>query len=552
MTSPARIVLGCLLVRPDWVPAVRQQLGVLIDQAFVADKFDSAVWTTLADLSSRDVAITPLDVLAPIAAAGFTDGLAQVRALMDLAALETRETFDRRLVVLHDATYQAIARTTTGRMLQKAEVDPTFDWDDALSQLGDGLRRRKRSDRRYVPLSFSRVIESVNKNDRLIPTGFEAIDAAGGEFVVGKTQTILARTNVGKSSFLAALALNQVAPCAAYNIDRERERRPMCANQIMSMRRMGGFAKAKDVTPVEPHVLLLSVEDTLDDYIGRMIVNLADIHAGDYRRNKRAAIEEHPAGDQSEAVRDIAALLSCGRLTIADYEAEDGHDEKTLTAIDETICGWAATTRSRCADDPDETKRDPPLLVLVDYFQKIKDPDAEKLLRDERRVLAKISDRLSTRARKKKFALVVAVMSLRGPDEVEPDENDARGGSDVIQDADAAWTLWPFGKRECKAIRAAEGTAIEQSDTVPEDKDEKGEGFPVASVLTKVLACRIEAELLVTSGKSRHSDAGWRVPLQFDRSYKRITNAYDPKKIWRDDPNIAKIVAAARAHKGKK
>jgi replicative DNA helicase len=529
---------------------VRQQLGVLVDEAFAADKFDAVVWATLVDLSARDVAITPIDVLAPVAAAGFTDGLAQVRALMDLAALESEASFKRRLVTLHEATYQIVARTTTARVLQKAEVDPGFDWDDALSQLSDGLRKRKRTDRRYVPLSFSRVIESVDKNDRLIPTGFEAIDSAGGEFVVGKTQTILARTNVGKSSFLAALALNQVAPCAAYNVDRERERRPMIAHKIMEMRRRVGFAKAKDVAPVEPHVLLLSVEDTLDDYIGRMIVNLADIHAGDYRRNKRMAIEEHPAGDQSDALRDIAELLSCGRLTIADYEAEDGHDEKTLAAIDETICGWAAVTRSRCADDPDETKRDPPLLVLVDYFQKIKDPDAEKLLRDERRVLAKISDRLSTRARKKKFALVVAVMSLRGPDEVEPDENDARGGSDVIQDADAAWTLWPFGMRECKAIRAAEGTELVAS-LDPTDEDD-GEAFPVSDTLTPIIARRAEAELLVTSGKSRHSDAGWRVPLQFDRSYKRITDAYDPKKIWRDDPTIAKIVAAARAHKGKK
>lgn len=549
MTTPARVVLGCLLVRPDWIATTRQSLGVLTEPAFAADKFDAAMWSTLSDFAARDVAITPLDVLAPLAAAGFADGLAQVRTLMDLAALETGDSFKRRLVTLHEETYQLIARTTTARVLQKAEVDPGFDWDDALGQLTDGLRRRKRTDRRYVPLSFDRVIESVDKEDRLIPTGFEAIDAAGGEFVVGKTQTILARTNVGKSSFLAALALNQVAPCAAYNVDRERERRPMIAHKIMEMRRRGGFAKAKDVPPVEPHVLLLSVEDTLDDYIGRMIVNLADIHAGDYRRNKRMAIEEHPAGDQSDAVREIAELLSCGRLTIADYEAEDGHEEKTLAAIDETICGWAAMTRSRCAEDPDETKRDPPLLVLVDYFQKIKDPDAEKLLRDERRVLAKISDRLSTRARKKKFALVVAVMSLRGPDEVEPDENDARGGSDVIQDADAAWTLWPFGKRECKAIRKAEGTELVAS-LDPTDSD--GEGFPTCETLTPVIARRAEAELLVTSGKSRHSDAGWRVPLQFDRSYKRITNAYDHKKIWRDDPTITKIVAAARANKGKK
>jgi hypothetical protein len=549
LTTPARIVLGCLLAHPDWVASVRQQLGALVEQAFAVDKFDALVWTTLADLTSRDVAFTPVDVLAPAAAAGFADGLVQVRALMTLAEQETRTTFDRKLVALHEETYQTIARTTTGLILQKAQVDPAFDWDDAIAQLGDGLRRRKRTDRRYVPLSFGRVIESTNKEDRLIPTGFEDIDNAGGEFVVGKTQTILARTNVGKSSFLAALALNQVAPCAAFNIDRERERRPMMASQIMGMRRFAGFAKSKGVPPVEPHVLLLSVEDTLDDYIGRMLVNLADIHAGDYRRNKRMAIEEHPMGDASDIVRDVAGLLSCGRLTIADYEAEDGHEEKTLRAIDETIVGWVATTRSRCADDPDEEKRDPPLLVLVDYFQKIKDPDAEKLLRDERRVLALISDRLTTRARKKKFALVVAVMSLRGPDEVEPDENDARGGSDVIQDADAAWTLWPFGKRECKAIRKAEGAELVAS-IDPDSED--GEGFDLVNTLTPVVARRAEAELLVTSGKSRHSDSGWKVPLQFDRGFKRITNAYDPKKIWRDDPSIAKIIAAARAHKGGK
>jgi replicative DNA helicase len=547
MTTPARIVLGCLLVHPDWVATVRQQLGVLVEQAFVLDKFDAAVWGTLDELHSRGVVITPLDVLAPVAAAGFVDGLAQVRGLMDLAALETLETFDRRLAVLHDETYQRIARATTQQVLQKADVDPGFDWDDALDQLSSGLRLRKRADRRYVPLSFERVIESVDKEDRLIPTGFEDIDDAGGEFVVGKTQTILARTNVGKSSFLAALALNQVAPCAAYNVDRERERRPMMAHQIIGMRRMAGYAKAKNVPPVAPHVLLLSVEDTLDDYIGRMIVNLADIHAGDYRRNKRLAIEEHPCGDASDAVREIAEVLSCGRLTIADYEHEDGREEKTLRTIDETIVGWTATTRSRCKDETGDD--DPPLLVLLDYFQKIKDPDAEKLLRDERRVLALISDKLTTRARKKRFALVVAVMSLRGPDEVEPDENDARGGSDVIQDADAAWTLWPFGKRECKAIRKAEGS--EMSGSI-DPNDESDEGIDLGDTLTPIVARRAEAELLVTSNKSRHSDAGWRVPLQFDRSYKRITNAYDPKKIWRDDPAIAKIVAAARASKGKK
>jgi replicative DNA helicase len=547
LTSLSRIVLSCLLAHRGWVADTRTQLGILVDQAFGADKFDAAVWTAINDLHSRDVDYTTLDVLSAIVAAGATDGLTQLHVLSTLAQSETRESFGRRLVALHEETYQQVARTTTARVLQKAEVDPAFNWDDALSQLGDGLRKRKRSDRRYVPLSFARIIESTTKEDVLIPTGFEGIDDAGGEFVVGKTQTVLARTNVGKSSFLAALALNQVASCAAYNIDRERERAPMIAHKIMEMRRRSGFAKAKDVPPVAPHVLLLSVEDTLDDYIGRMIVNLADIYAGEYRRNKQRAIEEHPCGDQSEAVREIAEVLSCGRLTIADYEAEDGHDEKTLQAIDETICGWVATTRSRCADEGED---DPPLLVLLDYFQKIKDPDAEKLLRDERRVLAKISDRLSTRARKKKFALVVAVMSLRGPDEVEPDENDARGGSDVIQDADAAWTLWPFGKRECKAIRKAEGTEMVAS---LDPDDEQGEALDLGETLTPIVARRAEAELLVIGNKSRHSDTGWKVPLQFDRGFKRITNAYDPKKIWRDDPTIAKIVAAARAHKsGKK
>jgi replicative DNA helicase len=579
MSTPSisRVVLGSLYAHPEWVGGALPKLDA---SCFALDKFDAALYANLVDLYSRGVEIGPLDAVN--AAAGLDESvsknaLREVGMLYRLAQAETAETFDRRVTELRNETFQRIAREGMHRIMVKAEGDRGFDWVATLERATERLRHKSIVVTRIAPMTAERVKASVKKRRRIIPTGFPSIDEKCAGFIVGKMTVIEARTNVGKSSMIAALAYNQFFAYRTKNIEERQQAAP--AMDPFDMRRMAGHPQPKSGKVAEPHVLILSVEDDVDDYIGRCIVDMANIYGQDYLRDPEAAIAEREA---ESVVTTIADVLGSGRLTIADYEHEDGHEEKTLTAIVDTIKQWTRATRSRCAE---QGNPNPPLLVFLDYFQKIDSPEDEKHLNAEHRVLAKISKTIYRLAKKEQFALVLAVMLLRGPDSEEPDKDQARGGSDVIQDADMTWTLWPFGSSERRLIESAvEPTVVfEPEDDEPGNGDNYGDDYgddydptdrvvplrPLTRINTGDLADpstgevtpfddsrpsvmlarntvrRAVGELLVTCDKNRQGQAGWRVPLYFDRAYQRITESFD-NTIYRYHADIARLLQKTR------
>jgi len=564
MSTPptsARIVLGCLLARPEWVASFVQELGPLAVPAFGADPFAAALWAEISRLHDAGEPITPIDALGAVAKPEFSDGLKQLTQLVPLAQAETRETFERRLTVLHSETAQAVTRKQLARVLKRADDDPDIDWASELEAQTEAARKRKRSDKRYKALTPARVIASTKRQRRIIPTGFAHIDEIIPGFIIGTTTLVGARTNVGKSSFIAALARNQTHAQAARNIEQlnesarrlptmEYRRQPQHAQPAVGNHRVQA-----------PHVLVLSVEDDVDDCIDRVVVDLADLFARDYLDDPQRAIDQAHA---HETVDKIAGELGGGRLTIADYERSSTDDDgaRSLKSIVSTINGWTRRVRGECKE---REEGDPPLLVLLDYFQQVTSPEDEKSLRDERRVLAKISRTLYGLAKREHFALVMAAMWKRDADHIQPDANDARGGSDAPQDADAIWTLWPFGPGERNAIKAftaatnvvvIDGEGQDNSDDSPfDDEPPKAKTKAVNETvhpLPKMVGERAECELIISCDKNRRGAAGWQVPLHFQRDHKRITDAYDRTTIYRHSKQVAAVVATARAHKTSK
>jgi len=572
--TPQRMMLGCLLAHPSWFGTIAD---AFVERDF-ADAVDKLTWSAFAAQHEQGNEATPLDVLAALGEVqGGDAAISQLISLRRLCADETPIAFQRRV----DGVVKSATQVKTKRGLQKlltaVDEQPDLDWVATVEQFGQGLRGLDRRRTHFTPLTFDRFVETASNSRRkiVIPSGFAGIDERIGGFVVTHTTAICARTNAGKSSFLAALARNQFVAFAAQHPERLHELTP--GADPYSTRREAAHArhpKSAKVGEQAPYVLILSVEDDVDDYLGRFVCDLCDVTGSDYLLDPEHAVYGAGKGEQFKAL--ARTFTEGGRLTIADYENEDGDDEKTIAQIEKTILGWK---REREQPYLDRGEVPPPLLVLLDYFQKIELPEDEgNGNTPEVVLLKKASSRLHKLAKRNNFALVMAVMLLRAPDDVEPDHNAARGGSDVIQDAEVVLTLWPFGpgervplealKQELKPrdnvlpIRpvAVDNDTFEAAAAASAEVDEPSENefddildvdTPV-EMLDVPTVRRAINELLVAGHKGRHVQAGWTVPLEFDRAHKRITNAYDPDKIYRRDASIISLLKTHRKSQGER
>lgn len=562
--SPARLLNGCWLAHPTWFSSISD----LFDAKDFDDPVDKKLWEVAAQAHREGVTPTPVDALgALVEVEGGGDAVRQLVSLRDLCESETRESFDRRVDAFIKESQTKRTKRIAQRIAGAAEEGIEADWAATFQAAGDKLRGLDKRKQHFTPLTFARFLEAADGKRRktIIPTGYPGIDEHLLGLVEGEVTCFCARTNAGKSSFLANLAQNQFFARAALHPERLHEQHPDV--DPYELRREPGHATFVDeksgakAGERAPCVLILSVEDTIDDYLGRFTCNLVNVDGRDFRLDPAQAVYGQGHGDTFNKLAE--EFTRDHRLTIADYESEDGSEDKTIDQIEQTINGWIDLMVHLYSERGEER---PPLLVLLDYFQKVELPEDEQgKATPEVKLLKKASKRLHDLAKRKKFALGLAVMLLRGPDAVAPDHNDARGGSDVIQDMETVISLWPFGPSELAAIGAAArqlgaGEEIDHDSfekaAAPDDDvfaigggdDDEFNTGPAANldVFTPKDLRRAASELIITGHKGRHGGAGWQVPLEFDRAKKRITSAHNPAKIYRHDVNIQSVLKEHR------
>lgn len=560
-----RMIHGCWLAHPKWFGSIAE----LFDERDFADASDKKLWGVAKDLHRSGVEPSPLDALKALQEVdGGKDAIRQLVSLRDLCAGETRESFNRRVDTFVKTCQAKRAKRIAQRTISAVDEGVEGDWASTFIAAGERLRALDKRDQHFVPLTFARFMKTLDVGQkRIIPTGWSGLDKHDAWWVEGEVTCICARTNAGKSSFLDGAVQNQFFAHAAKHPTHLHALHP--DRDPFELRREPAHAYYQDkksgMTAGEraPYVLLLTVEDSLDDCLARFVCNLLDIEGREYRLDPKQAVYASGKGDALEVI--ARAFTEGERLSIVDYESEDGDDDKTIDQIERTIIGYVSMIEQRHADDPQGR---PPILVLLDYFQKVELPEEEGKHSNEYQLLKKASKRLHRLTKKHKFALGLAVMLLRGPDAVAPDHNDARGGSDVIQDMETVISLWPFGPSELSAIEQAakecgEGhdpdsfeaavdvVDIELPDFAQngsEGEDETFDTGPDSPMLPKDLR-RAARELIITGHKGRHSRTGWRTPLEFDRAHKRITDPLDDK-IFRHDPSIQSLLKESRKMHG--
>lgn len=557
-----RIFHGTWLARPE----LFGQVADLFTEKDFADAADKALWKAGKTAHEAGALPSPADALQALAGVeGAGDAVRELVALRDLCGGETSESFGRRTQQLLEAKAKRYTKHFAQKFIAHVDEGAEADWSSLFVKAGEKLRALDKRERNFTPMSTARYLDSVDnpKRQRIIPTGWARVDELGLGWVEGEVAAICARTNAGKSSFLAAAAQNQFFSLAAEHPDVLREER---GGDPYRERVAPGHASYKTKSGVRvgeqaPCVLILTVEDTIDDYLGRFNCDLLDIPGYDYKVDPAHAV----GLGKREAFEKIATHFTAGgRLTVADYETEEGCEDKSIDAIEATIRGWVSLVTQRYLKREEER---PPLLVLLDYFQKVELPADESVRLSDVKLLGKASKRLHDLAKAKSFALVSAVMLLRGPDNIAPDHNDARGGSDITQDVESVFSIWPFGPSELATLSKAAKEAGEGGEREPTPEDDfdlavgeapasdSEDGIPVDDYaqtlnLTPRELREAQSELLFTCHKGRHMGAGWSVPLCFNRPYKRITNARDAKKVWRYDAEIQGILRAARKARG--
>lgn len=357
---------------------------------------------------------------------------------------------------------------------------------------------------------------------RLVSTGFAAINEAIAGFAAGDYVGVAARSNIGKTNFLLALARAQLFPAAGRNWQVDAS--PMEAR--LDPHRDG--AAATDV-------LLLSLEMSAQSVRERLLFDMLDVNATTWRANPDAAIAESALASKIGIDGYLEAMdAAAATLTIVDGVALGGRS--TVAAVDAAISTWAEARR---AANPDAA-----LLVLVDYWQRIEAPSGDKSTKQQQ--LGDASRALALAAKREQVALVCAAQIGRAADNHEPSESELRESGDLLIDADIVMLLHAADQHQRARLDDAQSSGLVIGKT-PTDADEaqpkKLRARPKAETKFSKYAHARDC-LLVIGGKGRNTAAGWRAPLHFDRAYQRLTDGWStPEGAWINPLRDADVVA---------
>jgi replicative DNA helicase len=338
---------------------------------------------------------------------------------------------------------------------------------------------------------------------RLILTGFTGIDDAIAGLMLGDYLGLAARSNIGKTAFLLALARAQLFPFAA-------------GNYLVDGSSMEARLAAHTDRATATDVLLLSLEMTAQGVRERLMLDMLDVNGKTWRANPDAALADSALACKIGIDGYLDAFDSAAAtLTIVDAAALGGR--ASASAVDSTITTWAAERR---AVNPDAA-----LLVLVDYWQNIEASGDDKATKQQQ--LGDTSKVLARAAKRERVALVCAAQIGRAVDNHEPNESELRESGDLLIDADIVMLL--HGASPAQRDRLDTASVVfgafetEAKSTQRKLKSTKAANTEANQPNDLALA---RDTLLVIGGKGRDVAAGWRVPLYFQREYQRLTDGW--------------------------
>lgn len=354
---------------------------------------------------------------------------------------------------------------------------------------------------------------------RLVVTGFAGIDDAIAGLVPGDYVGLAARSNIGKTAFMLALARAQLFPFAAGNYLADRS--PMAARLA-----------AHTDTATATDVLLLSLEMTAQGVRERLMLDLLDVNGKTWRGNPDQAIADSALASEIGIDGYLDAFdAAAATLTIIDGAALGGH--MTAATVDSAITTWAA---SRRAVNPEAA-----LLVLVDYWQCVEPPSGDKSTKQQQ--LGDTSKVLARAAKREQAVIVCAAQIGRAADNHEPNESELRESGDLLIDADLVMLLHAASPAQ-RAKLAEAGVVVDfkpEAEPAPAKKLRRAAPKPVAQGPDDYALAH--DTMLVIGGKGRDVAAGWRVPLCFAREYQRLTDGWPDGDGWRNPFASKEIIA---------
>lgn len=476
-------VVAGLLVHPDcW-----ERVAVIVGEppGLLTDPWSFTMWTAFGEVVKAGVQPDPLVLREKmLALVGKTRCLAawtatenlRLRDLVTSQALVTGpavvvDAAERYANTQANTAIAAYLQSVAGQCAKDTLADPFARLDDLHDYVRKNYPRAARVALGNAADTAAVALDPTRAKQRMIPTGFTALDhAMGGGVETGQVTLLGGRTGGGKSKFLQAIARNQIFPDAAKPFD-------------------GKPTERLRVNDRRTHVLLILGENTKEMFHERLACDMLDIVSVDMRRDKQAALDSNETSFVKPSKSQyLTCLQSYERFTVLD---EDDLPSLSIDAICATIEGWADAVLTV---DPSAE-----MLVLVDYLQRI-DPSQAQDRETRARQIELAAKQCKSVTRRRNLALILAVMLNDHPDNPEPrrgDIRDSRGGNN---EAANIWLLHSFSGTQCKSLHAM--TNNKQA---------------------KVWSARMS----LLCDKARSVREGWRVLFDNDGDYHRITDGSD-------------------------
>lgn len=477
-----RKLLGAVLIFPDSWPQVRE----ILKGPDPGDPTLGKVWTAIDRVHAAGEEISITAVLDQLPVDSWVGGQLHEFTTGLLDFINAKQVIGSATRLARMRQHGELAR----QLRAAAATLLTSPYEDAFAEL-DRLREFmiRSSYRRPISIPLGNMAELTRRmfaatQPATIRSGFAVLDANVGGLPVGQLTLVGARTGKGKTTFLAALARNQIFPCSCRPVDTA----------------AGRLELNSDPNPA--HVLIVSCELTSEDLCGRLACDVLDMTADDLRANRAAAIDADPyalMGSQEY----LSALDQHGRLTMID-EGEIG--STSITRVCASIDAWADQVT---AAEPDAT-----MLVLLDYLQRI-DPTEQQAREARHRQIEMMAKSLATLAKRRRVALVAAVQLNDATDNAEPVRGDCRESKGANNEAGLILLLHAWSGQQRAALQQLRPDAPE--------------------LRAMSMFC----------DKARFGRDSWRAVLDFDGRHGRITDAVDGTPNYMLDPRTLEIANGA-------